>query len=78
MSDQLTTDTLQQVQDLATWMMASQGMPSLVINPPEDSEDHWHVYPDRHRCIGRGRTLEEAVANAHSWWLKMHGRPSDD
>lgn len=75
------TNTPQQIKDLATWMMASQGMLSLVINAPEDSDDHWRVYPSRHsrspllRCIGRGLTLEEAVDNAHSRWLKIHERP---
>lgn len=58
------SDTLEQIKHIARTFMASKGMPSLVINAPEDGDDSWRVYPSGQPAIGIGRTLEEAVADA--------------
>ena len=58
-------DTAKQIEDLAVWLMGEKGMPSLVINAPEDREDQWRIYPSGHPAIGIGNSLSEAVSIAH-------------
>jgi len=52
------------IESLARQLMASKGMPSLVINAPEDDDDEWRVYPSGCPAIGSGRSLKDAVKNA--------------
>lgn len=58
-------DTVKQIEELAIWMMNEKGMPSLVINAPEDGDDIWRVYPSGHPAIGCGASLTSAVTVAH-------------
>lgn len=47
---------------LSTQYMQSPGMPSVVINAPEDDEDGlWRVYPSGHPATGIGPDLLAAV-----------------
>jgi hypothetical protein len=65
LKEEIDMTTLEKIEQLAVWMMGSEGMPSLLINAPEDREDFWRVYPSKHPAIGVGKTLSEAVSIAH-------------
>lgn len=57
-------ETLANIKHIARTLMASKGMPSLVINAPEDDDDLWRIYPADQPAIGHGPTLEEAIEDA--------------
>ena len=69
-----------QAKHLARHFMSSKGMPSLVINAPEGSDDQWRVYPSGCAAIGTGRTLAEALDQAceHPQVPPMNGPVGDN
>lgn len=60
-------NTAAKIEHLARWCMAQAGMPSLVINAPEDGDDMWRIYPFSHPAIGTGKSLAEAVNDAMNY-----------
>ena len=60
--------TIDNLKHISRKLMKSYGMPSLVINAPEDSEDMWRIYPSGRAAIGIGRTLEDAIEDAMNYF----------
>lgn len=60
----MTCETCQRIENIARFFMASMGMPSLVINAPEDDDDEWRVYPGDGPMVGKGPTLAAAIEDA--------------
>ncbi len=69
-------ETAKQIEELAVWTMAHEGMPSLVINAPEDDDDCWRVFPSGHAAVGIGATLARAVDAAHQN-MALHKQAAD-